>query len=179
MNVTMNTRRVRGGWQHVVLLCGAAALALTGCAADEGPAAEAENSAEQPASSNDSADSGGGNGDVGLTAGEIVEVIEPQGFECTVEDHRFDDRDELVVCKGDDYVTITATSLVDESTMPNLLASAKTTLCKNQKTLGVDTMRSAVSGKWILVPGGDGEKNLAAFDTAMQSFGLDWTEDPC
>ena len=124
-------------------------------------------------------DSDTGNSDAGLTAEGIVAVIEPQGFECTVEDNRFDDRDELVTCKADDYVIITATSLVDESTMQDFLATIKGALCKNQETLKIDTMRSAVSGKWILVPGGDDEKNIAAFDTAMQSFGLDWTEDPC
>lgn len=71
------------------------------------------------------------------------------------------------------------TSLVDESPMQEQLASAKIVLRENQETLGVDAKRTAISGKWVLVPGGDGEANLAAFDAATESLGLVWVEAPC
>lgn len=175
MKPISSSRRPHAFWRSIAVLCGAAALALIGCAAESPANTGTESAAEAPATDAEAAPAP----DTGLTADEIISTIEPQGFECTVGDHPFEDRDEVVTCKGDDYVIITATSLVDESTMQDQIASAKSSLCKNQDMLGVDTMRSAVSGKWILVPGGDDEKNLAAFNTAMQNFGLEMTEDPC
>lgn len=163
----------------MAVLCGAAALVLTGCAAEEPDAADANTSLEAPAEESAPADEAQPEADDGLTAESIMATIAPQGFECEVEDARLDARDEVVTCKGADYVIITATSLVDPSTMADQIASAKDTVCKNQEMLGVDTLRTATSGKWIMTPGGDDDKNLAAFNTAMESFGLTMVEDPC
>lgn len=163
----------RRSWAAAAALCGTAALLLTGCAPGGAADAGAAESG-QPDASTEVAETNDG-----LTADQIVAVIEPHNLDCTVEDARLDGRDEVVTCKGDDYVIITATSLDDASTMQEELAFAKGVICENQKSLGVDAMRSGVSGKWIFVPGGDDEKNLAAFDAVMTDFGLDWNEDPC
>lgn len=167
----------RRAWQYAVVLCGATALVLTGCAADSAP----ENNATVSEQTETAADAGDAEAQTqeSLEAADIVAVIEPQGFECTIEEARLDSRDEVVACKGDDYVIISATSLVDPSAMADEIAHAKDAVCKNQETLGVDAMRTAISGEWVFTPGGDDDKNLAAFDTAMKSFGLEWTEDPC
>lgn len=155
-----------------VALFGAVALLLTGC----GPAAPEGNTApdavaEQSAPQEDA-------GDTGLTAEEITAAIEPQGFECAEEDPRFDDRAQVIVCRADDYVIISATRLVDAALVEDQLATAKSALCGTD-IVDADAMRFAVSDAWILVPGGGDDANIAAFDTAMNTLGIDWTEDPC
>lgn len=124
-------------------------------------------------------DQGSNDSDTGLTAQKITEAIEPDGFECAEEDPRLDGREEMVECKGDDYVVITATRFADADERKEQSVTIKNVLCKNRDTLGIDTMRSAVSDSWMLVPGGDDDKNIAAFDKAMTTLGLDWNEDPC
>lgn len=170
MALTTKQRTRMGAGKRLTVAAVAAVLVLTGCAAQEDPAVEADSSAEQTDVSNN---------DNGLSAEDIASAIEPQGFECAVEEARGSARDEQVTCRGDDYVIITATSLFDESTMDDTVASAKRAICKNQDTLGIGAMRTAVSGKWVIVPGGDRDKDIAAFDTAMQELGLDWSEDSC
>ena len=122
---------------------------------------------------------GGGDSSSGLTAGEIMKAIESDGLTCSEEDPRVKNRKEMVVCKGDDYVIITATRLADANEVPTQLAAAKKAVCENKKASGLDGMVSATSGRWILVPGGDDDKNMAAFEKSMGTLGLDHGKDAC
>lgn len=156
-------------------MLGAVALVVTGCTSS----APAESDAGATAQAEAAAEVVEADGEDALTADSIVAMIEPHGFDCEVKEAVLDSRDEVVACKGADYVIISATSLVDPGSMQDALASAKDTVCKNQETTGVEGMTSGVSGKWVFVPGGDDEKNLTGFEAVMADFGIDWSTDPC
>lgn len=153
-------------------LCGAAALLLVGCASatpgeDSGP----DDAVEQPAQQE-------GDADGELTAEAIIAAVEPEGLECTDEkDPEGEDRAQVIVCKGDNYVIITATRLVDAGLVERQTAAAKTAVCESG--FKIDGTRFATSDAWILAPGGSGDENVATFDAAMKNLGLEWSLDAC
>lgn len=112
-----------------------------------------------------------------LTAEDITAGVEAEGLECAEDEPRSDDQDQVIVCKGDDYVIISATHLVDAALVPELTASAKKAVCESD--FDIDGTRFAVSGAWIIAPGGGDDRNIAAFDAAMNTLGLEWSLDAC
>lgn len=160
-----------GLWSSGAALCAIASLLLVGCSTaapgeDSGPAGAVEQPAQQEVDAH-----------AGLTAEAIVAAVEPEGLECAEEDPLLETRAQLIVCKGDDYVIITATRLVDAGLVAEQIADAKKSVCDSG--LKIDGTRFATSGAWILAPGGGDDKNIAAFDAAMNSLGLEWSEDLC
>lgn len=159
--------RLRG-----MALCGATALMLAGCASaapgeNSGPSGAVEQPAQQEGDAHD-----------GVTAEAIVAAIEPVGLECTDDqDPSGDDRAQVIQCKGDDYVIITATRLVDAGLVKTQTAAAKTAVCESGHN--IDGTRFATSGAWVLAPGSSGDKNVAAFTEAMKTLGLEWSLDAC
>ena len=186
-------------WRLAVpALCGAALLVLTGCgpndddatAAPEEPGVQTEEEAAAPpeaepeaaaevADDDEPQAETDGVTDTGLTPGDIIAAVEPHGFECAEEEPVLKSRSDKVVCEGPNYAYITATKLVDEAEMGNQLTKAKDALCDSDFTDEDDAMRTAVSGAWVIVPGGSDENNLALYDAAMTDLGLEWTEDSC
>ncbi len=151
-------------------------LALTSCTSDTPeidapakttPPVEQTAPADTPSDANDPA---------GLTADAIVAAIEPDGFVCEEQDPLVSDREQVIECRADDYVFITATRLTSADLVKPQLEQAKTAICASE--LG-DGMRAAVSDSWILVPGGDREKDIAAFDKAMKTLDIAWEADLC
>lgn len=144
------------------VIAGAAiALLLTGCSAG-GTSGEA---AEQPA---DQASS--------LDTTTIMDGIESAGLVCTEKDPVLDGREEVIQCKGDDYIFVTATRFTSVEERDGQIERAKKALCEGGT---VATLRLATSDTWALVPGDDREQDVAAFDTAMSALGLEWGEDAC
>lgn len=117
--------------------------------------------------------------DTGLSAADIIAVVEPHGYGCEEEEPVLSSRSEKVVCKGPDYAYITATKLVDESDMGNQLTKAKEALCDSDFTDEDDALFTAVSGAWVFVPGGSDENNLSLYDAAIADLGLERNTDPC
>lgn len=114
----------------------------------------------------------------GVTAEAIVAAIEPLGLECTDDQNPSgDDRVQVIQCKGENYVIITATRLVDAGLVKTQTAAAKTAVCESG--FNIDGTRFATSGAWILSPGGSDDKNIAAFDAAIKTLGLEWSLDAC
>ncbi len=164
-------------------LCALLVLVVAGCSsageADEpatdspggsdiGPGAEPETAPE--AEQDDPVES------AALTADDIVAAIEPDGFACEEKDPVLKGREQVIQCKGDDYVIITATRLTSSDLLPGQLTRAKEALCESGT---VDALRVATSDVWVVVPGGDRDKDIAAFEAATGKLGLEPTEDPC
>lgn len=153
-------------------LCGIIALLLVGCGAaatgDE-PATDGDVAAEQPAQVDDV--------EVGLAAEEIVSAAEAEGLACEEKEPRLKSRAQVIACKGDDYVILTATRLVSADLMDKQIAAAKKATCKSD--FGLDGVRFAVSDAWVLSPGGDDDRNIETFTAVTKTLGLEWTEDLC
>lgn len=145
------------------ILATAAALMLvvSGCGAADGEGA-----------------SGGGAGtqSKALTAEQITTTLESNGFECEEKEPRGKDREQVIECRADNYVFITATRLSSVEVLESQIVAAKEALCKSE--MG-DGFTSATSGTWILVPGGSRDIDMDAFDKAMNDLGLEWAKDLC
>ena len=187
-------------WRLAVPAIGVAALlTLAGCAtaAQDAPTASdvegvpVTEQGQEPAAADEPAEEAAepdeateavedaGAGDSGLTAVDIIAAVEPHDFGCEEEEPVLKSRVEKVVCRGPNYAFITATKLGDESDMQNQLTKAKDALCESDFTDEDDVMTTAVSGAWVLVPGGSDEHNMALYEAAMADLGLESTQDPC
>lgn len=163
----------------------AATLTLANCSggstSDNGAAVNDDNAAEETEMEADDSASEGDSGDVqpdsqGLSDDDIVSAIEPDGFECTEKDRLLEGREQWIQCKGDDYIYITATRYTTSEELENQLKRSKSVGCKEEI---VEVMRFAVSDPWLLVPGGEGDQDIAAFKQVTDTLGLELVEDPC
>lgn len=156
-----NRNRRAARLASAAMSCAVSFLLLAGCSSDD-------STSEQEA---------GGDQDTGLSAQEITAAIEPDGFTCAEEDPGSAGREEAVVCKGDDFVIITATRFTDPDELNSQLEVAQNSLCDFSD--GETGLQSAVSGSWLFVPGGSDDKNVEAFDKAMTTLGLESNQASC
>lgn len=159
----MKTNRVGG----MVAAAAALALLVSGCAAEggtespSGPSDSGEESAEQSS---------------GFVPDDLIAAVESDGFVCEDKEPRLSSREEMIECRADGAIFITATRMTDTDARDKQLKVSHKVLCENDMADGV---RAAVSDTWIIVPGGDRDQDIAAFDKAMTTLGLDWTEELC
>ena len=159
------------------------ALALGGCSAGGDPTAGAADAPGEPdgaskeSAGTDPAPQGGGeDADGGLTDAEITEAIEQEGLACEEVDPRLDGREQVIECRGDDYIFVTATRLSGTDELERQFDRGMSAACESGH---MEVMRYATSDVWLLTPGGERDKDVAVFSGVTQTLGLELQEAPC
>lgn len=113
----------------------------------------------------------------GLDEARITAVVEELGYECEPTDRHLKKISMAIECRGDDYMFLTASQFFDVAEMHDHFENrAIPALCDQSEMTEV---RWATADDWVLVPGGEGEKDFAAHEAASEELGFDVNSHVC
>lgn len=119
-----------------------------------------------------------GPADAGLIPETIISTIEEMGFECEEQDRHLKIVSSAIECKSDDYMFLTASQFFDAAERDSHFGDrAIPALCGD--TLKMSQVHWSVRDDWLLVPGGERDKDLAAHDEASEKLGFEMSEHTC
>lgn len=116
--------------------------------------------------------------DGGMAAEAIASTIEEMGFECEEQERHLKIVSSAIECRADDYMFLTASQFFDAAERDSHFEdSAMPLLCGD--VLGMSEVHWSVLDDWLLVPGGDRDKDTAAHAEASEKLGFELKEHIC
>lgn len=114
----------------------------------------------------------------GMAPEDITSTIEEMGFECEEQERHLDIVALAIECKADDYMFLTASQFYDVAERDSHFEErAIPALCGD--TLKMSQIHWSVRDDWLLVPGGERDKDFAAHDEASEKLGFELSEHTC
>lgn len=165
----------------------AGVLLISGCSAsggqsdpEPGDAQEAaavdsatEDPEQDPTDDGDAKPAGGG-----TSPEDIISTIEEMGFECEEQDRTLKMVSLGIECRADDYLFLTASQFSDPAKRDSHYEeNAIPLMCGD--TLDASQVHWSVRDDWLLVPGGERDKDFAAHDEASEKLGFEVRTHTC